>query len=278
MRFAAVVVVVMVGCRPEPKSCTTWRSTPGACTRTAIDETVVDDPSMIRVRFAYVWHGEPTTKMPFEWIIPKSRLHAVRDSAHDQVTCERMTSGPGCRIWLLPEKAARDAPPPPPLAAREAVCPPGGRSDSPVPIDATVLASALGPSTDEWQRTDVAEANVAGALYTRGVQQVRVTVRDMIRACTGVAGSGELLLETEGDAEAIRRRVLSATSAVLLRWPGPPVERAQVVMWVADRCQIVVESTAPHHVSPKVGVSVEDLIAVGRAVDVARLQTICSAR
>jgi hypothetical protein len=278
MRFAAVVVAVMVACKPEWKPCVVSRLTPGVCTRTALDESAVEDPSMVLVRFAYVWQGKPATTMPFEWL-PRSRLPAVRDRAHDRVTCDRVTSGPGCRVWLLPEKAARDAPAPPPLAAREAVCPRGGHSVSTTLVDASVLASALAPSVGEWQGTvDVAAVDAASAIYARGVQQVRVTVRDMIRACTGVAGSGEVLLETQGDAEAIRSRVLSATSAVLLRWPGPPVERAQVVMWIADRCQVVVESTAPHHVSPKVGVSVEDIIAVGRAVDVARLEAICSAR
>jgi len=92
MRLAALVLLALTSCRPKLDpvgECAKYRSTPGTCTRSEISESPVEDPLLVRVRFAYAWDGaEQTTAPPreFDWIIPRSRLAALREPSRDKHT------------------------------------------------------------------------------------------------------------------------------------------------------------------------------------------------
>lgn len=241
-------------------------------------ETAVDDPLLVDVKFTYTWQGAAsasTPARPFHWIVPRSRLPQIRDTSRDRIACERMVGDEGCPIWILPEPFARVPPSPPGGEARDRICPPAGRPGDATPLigDATLEAGLL-PSTGHWERIGLHDGGAANAYYAHRGTRVRVTVRDMIRSCTGAAGSTDTLLDTEevADPKATRRRVMSATSAVLVRWPHPGMlHRARLVLWIADRCRVVVEPVDK-------GVEPEALVVVGRAVDVAKLEAVCSKR
>lgn len=267
--FAAIIVA---GCKgtEHPGRCMGYRATPGRCTRTTLDITDVDDPLLMRVRSAYTWQGEATPPRDLDWIVPRSRLPAIRDPSRDQIACERMVGQPGCPTWILPAREAAVAPPPPPFTAREQVCPAAGIVSTVPPLVESDLEQAFAETVGAWHRTATQTPDIADATYVRGGESIRITVRDVSRLCRVDATTVDVLLDTEGaDAsDVVSRRLMSATSAVLVRDTGA-LGKARLVMWVADRCQIIVELVS--------AADVEQLAVVGRAIDLRRLTTACAA-
>jgi len=161
----------------------------------------------------------------------------------------------------------------PGIVERNQICPPAGVSDATAPLlDPADLQAALGEAVGDWHRQAFAKG--ATAIYVRDQRRVRITISDMIRSCSGISGSTDTLLETEDIADPVakRHRMMSATSAVLVRWPDiGRMWQSRLVMWVADRCKVVVETLDK-------GTPAADLPALGRVVHVAKLEPLCAQR
>lgn len=218
-----------------------------------------------------------------EWIVPRRRLAEARALAGERLACKRMVAAErnlaaGACAPHVDVYGSLPDPPRPALADREQICPrapaqplnPGVADLDPAAFE-RAFRSAAG-----WQRVgSMSEPGVA--IFARGDVQVRVTARDMIHACTGAAET-DTLLDTEHllEPEALPRRMMSATSAVLVAWtptPRPPdaLERQRLVMWLAGRCRVTVEP---------VGWQLDEqvLATAGQTVDVAQLEAPCAQR
>jgi len=283
VRFVLVALVALVACRPKldpTEEHSPHHSTPGTCMRSSIQESAVEDPLLVRIQFTYAWQGEDNAKAPpasYDWILPRSRLTALREPSRIVTACDLWFTKKGRPLGPVPDRASRLLlePPPPGIDARNRICPPSGvRGVIVQPLAHTDLAAALGESVGEWRRGAVTDEGSAHATYTRGKSHIRITVSDMIRVCTGATGSTDTLLETEGveDPKSARTRVMSATSAVLVRWPDPGLWwQARLVMWVSDRCRILVETLDK-------GTGPEELAEIGKVVAVAKLAPLCAQR
>jgi len=206
---------------------------------------------------------------------------------HGEVACVLAVDSGGCP----PDgpNLAPDALPPPPAVPsdpRAAACP-GVVTEQP-PLNGAVaglgtapLLAALPPALASFRRVQgggVAAgtaghyADGASATYERGEVRLRVSIDDMIRVCTGAAGTGRALLSVEEaqDAQAnLQPIAIGSREAVLVQWPGPP-ERTRVVTWLGDRCKLIVQ---PDGASPADGLT--DLAA---AIPLDALEQACRAR
>jgi hypothetical protein len=276
MRRIALVLLALAACRPRYGRCQRVVETPGECVRSSIGEDPVEsNPPLIHVRFEYTWprdEVDPTPSEDISWFVNPSRLPLVRDASRDRVKCKRLSSAPGCRASLEVEPSALLAPPAATLVDRDAVCPAAGMPHvTTPPIEEVVLEDLLAPEAGSgWRRTNVMRAGVADAIYNRMSKHVRVTVRDMIRSCTCASGSSEVLLETEValHADTSEQRV---PQGVLLTGSLDAPQGSRLVMWIADRCQVVVEALDDE-------IQTSDLVAVGDAVDRERLEALCKER
>jgi len=283
--------LALLACRHERQRvlapevpCSAWGSERGECTG-SIEITDLPDPLMVLVQFDYRWAGENAASIEparWKWDVPREQLDELRASARPRVPCELQfplhpTSTVSCKTVLMQPNAVKD--PEVPLKAREQICP--QRLAAPLnpeiaDLDPVGVAATFPAEHGAWRRTALepypADAEVK-ARYTKGAQQVQISVRDMIHECTGEDAPNTMLAtEHKAGKLAIPRRMMSATSAVLLQPVYGSRDRPrQLVMWIAGRCRITVVGITGTHTD-------DDFAAAGQVIDVAALQPLCTAR
>ncbi len=279
----------------------TYTRTPGQCklAATEVVDASSDDPTLATVRATYRWVGEPPPEMRdpmrvVEWQVPRARVDQVRAhaDAHATVACRIEISNGPCPPQLMIDPDALPAPPAPTGDARAAICPP----EPPSPLNRAVagvgtealmaafpllLDRARVAGAADWRRESAhgAKAGTAGrwadeatAYYAKKGARVQVVIDDMIRVCTGAAGSTDGLLDTEEiqDPATIRRRLgVLARSAVLVTWAEKP-PRSRLVVWIGDRCRVSLD--------PSDTAAPEELGEVARGLDLDALEAACKKR
>jgi len=281
--------------RVPDDSCSSWSSDRGECTG-SIEVIEQTDPLMAEVRFDYRWAGEnasSTRPARWAWLVPREQLDELRATLQPRMACERWyplhpTLREGCTPVVDHPDGVKY--PDVPIEARDRICPrslsaplnPEIADLDPSAVTATFLAEH-----GTWHRTledrRAAAPNVQ-VLFTSGVRQVQITVRDMIHECTGENAPNTMLAtEHKVGALAIPRRMMSATSAVLIEPVYGNRDRPrELVMWIAGRCRISVIDLAGDFLDSehtlKVGLSDEDLATAGEVIDAPALQRVCAAR
>ncbi len=210
----------------------------------------------------------------------------VRDSVAPLLVLLSLASTGSGSCALADATGGVPAPPGAPADPRTALCP--GEVTPQPPLNAAIaglgtdlLIATLPAVAGAFRRIEIRAvpaghaghyADSADATYAGAGVHLRVHLADMIRSCTGAAGSGDAMrdLEQIQDRRATRRRVAVGTrSGALVEWPSPSPRR-RLVLWLGDRCQLSID--------PETDASTETLVGLAGALGLSALETACRQR